>query len=60
MPFCDGQGLHDAYWQYSFGGDAYMWNGSHGCVNLPSDVAGTIYDAVEPNYPIILYRDTTT
>ena len=60
MPFCDGQGLHDASWQYTFGGDAYMWNGSHGCVNLPTDVAGLIYDTVEPNYPIILYRDTTT
>ena len=35
MPFFDGQGLHDATWRSSFGGNIYLTNGSHGCVNLP-------------------------
>ena len=38
-------GMHDAYWRYgSFGGDIYMGGGSHGCVNLPDDLAETIYN----------------
>ena len=56
MPFHEGQGLHDADWQGSFGGDAYKTRGSHGCVNLPVDVAAVIYDYMEENVPIILYR----
>ena len=42
----DGCGLHDATWRdpSEFGGTTYMGNGSHGCVNLPLDVANTIYD----------------
>lgn len=42
----DGCGLHDATWRDAseFGGSTYQGNGSHGCVNLPLDVATTIYD----------------
>ena len=56
MPFHDGQGLHDAWWRSSFGGNIYQTNGSHGCVNLPQNVAKTIYDNIETNVPIILYK----
>ena len=28
------EGLHDADWQWGFGTDAYLWHGSHGCVNV--------------------------
>ncbi|MBQ3106555.1 MAG: L,D-transpeptidase family protein [Eggerthellaceae bacterium] len=41
MPF-DGNliGLHDADWQWAFGGNRYQIGyGSHGCVNLPVDKA---------------------
>ena len=55
MPFVYGQGLHDASWQSSFGGDAYKTRGSHGCVNLPPDEASIIYNTIEGGYPIILY-----
>lgn len=55
MPFVYGQGLHDASWQSSFGGDAYKTRGSHGCVNLPPDEAAIIYNTIEGGYPIILY-----
>ncbi|MCD7956940.1 MAG: L,D-transpeptidase/peptidoglycan binding protein [Lachnospiraceae bacterium] len=56
MPFHDGQGLHDATWRSSFGGSIYKTNGSHGCVNLPYDVAETIYNEMEERTPIFLYK----
>ena len=43
MPFVYGQGLHDATWQSSFGGNRYKTNGSHGCINLPKDQACLLY-----------------
>ncbi|MDO4519156.1 MAG: L,D-transpeptidase [Eubacteriales bacterium] len=56
MPFCNGQGLHDASWRSSFGGTIYQSNGSHGCVNLPTNVAAVIYENIQPGMPIILYK----
>ena len=56
MPFCDGQGLHDAKWRGSFGGTIYKTYGSHGCVNLPTYAAAMIYSYCGTNYPIILYK----
>lgn len=34
MPFDGGIGFHDAPWRDAFGGDIYLTNGSHGCINL--------------------------
>ena len=56
MAFNQGQGLHDAPWRSEFGGDIYKEDGSHGCVNLPSDVAATIYENIDPGMAIIVYR----
>jgi hypothetical protein len=56
MPFYDGQGLHDASWRSSFGGSIYATNGSHGCINLPTAAAKVIYDNLESNMPILLYK----
>ena len=39
MPFTGGYGLHDAGWRSEFGGDIYLTDGSHGCVNLPYEPA---------------------
>lgn len=49
-----GQGLHDAGWRKSFGGDIYKTNGSHGCVNLQRDVAKTIYSYAYVGLPVIV------
>ncbi len=58
MPFSGGQGLHDATWQSSFGGTRYQTSaGSHGCINLPYDAAGVIYNNIEAGYPIIIYSN---
>lgn len=56
MPFNGGIGLHDALWRSSFGGNIYMTNGSHGCVNLPYSAAKTIYNNIDTSVPIILYN----
>ena len=56
MPFVYGQGLHDASWQSSFGGNRYKTgSGSHGCINLPEDQAALIYNTIDGGYPIIIY-----
>ena len=55
MPFADGQGLHDATWRTSFGGQIYQTNGSHGCVNMPYYLAEAIYNEVEAGTPVVLY-----
>lgn len=41
-----GVGLHDASWRSRFGGDLYIRDGSHGCINLPKDFAYELYDWV--------------
>ena len=56
MPFNKGIGLHDASWRGSFGGSIYKTNGSHGCINLPYDMAKTLYDHVYQGMPVICYN----
>lgn len=50
------QGLHDASWRSSdtFGGETYVTNGSHGCVNLPSEFTAELYDFVVVGTPIVI------
>lgn len=55
MPFHGNFGMHDATWRTEFGGDIYLTNGSHGCLNLPLDSAKTIYEYVSTGFPIICY-----
>lgn len=48
MPFVGNLvALHDANWRASFGGNIYQYNGSHGCVNLPSNKAAELYGLVK-------------
>lgn len=56
MPFnYNGQGMHDATWRSSFGGNIYKYNGSHGCVNMPLDKAGKLYKMTDNGVPVIVY-----
>jgi hypothetical protein len=57
MPFFGNTGIHDASWRYSFGGDIYKRNGSHGCVNVSLYLAKKIYDNIEAGTPIICYEE---
>ena len=56
MPFNGGIGLHDASWRSKFGGTIYQYGGSHGCINLPSAKAKTLYDMVYTGIPVICYN----
>ncbi len=59
MPFSGGYGLHDANWRSSFGSDIYLYDGSHGCVNIPPAIAGQVYENVEVGTKVILYGGAT-
>ncbi len=56
MAFYEGQGLHDASWQSSFGGNAYLSSGSHGCINLPPAAAKTIYENIDEGTALLIYK----
>ena len=56
MPFNKGIGLHDASWRSSFGGNIYVNSGSHGCINLPTGFAGSLYSQIYVNLPVVVYR----
>ena len=56
LQFNGGEGLHDAAgWRSAYGGSIYYYSGSHGCVNLPLDLAKTIYGTIEVGDPVIVY-----
>lgn len=54
-PFNGGQGLHDAPWRGAFGGNIYLTNGSHGCVNIPVDKMEAIYNTVSIGTAVVVY-----
>ena len=56
MPFVwNAVALHDASWRYSFGGDIYKNDGSHGCVNLPSEKAAELYDLCQVDDVVVVH-----
>ena len=56
LQFNGGIGLHDAAgWRSSYGGSIYYYSGSHGCVNLPLDLAKTLYENFEIGDPVVVY-----
>ena len=57
MPFNGNIGIHDASWRYSFGGEIYKRNGTHGCVNAPLYLAKTIFENIEEGTPVICYEE---
>ena len=52
-----GVGFHDAIWQTAFGGTLYQipGTGSHGCINMPLDQAGALFNMIEPGPPVIFH-----
>ena len=55
MPFNGGIGFHDASWQPYFGGDRYLYGGSHGCINMPPANAAILYNIIQYDVPIICF-----
>jgi hypothetical protein len=56
MPFNNNIGLHDASWRSRFGGELYLTQGSHGCINLPPAVAKKIYENIEKGTAVVCYE----
>ncbi|MCI8514695.1 MAG: L,D-transpeptidase family protein [Lachnospiraceae bacterium] len=50
-----GIGFHDATWQPYFGGDRYLLDGSHGCINLSYSDARYFYGQFYIGMPVIMY-----
>lgn len=50
-----GIGFHDATWQPAFGGDVYLWNGSHGCINMPYYGAQELYSILQVGTPVVVH-----
>ncbi|MDO4538723.1 MAG: L,D-transpeptidase [Coriobacteriales bacterium] len=55
MPFDGGEGLHDASWRGAFGGTIYLYDGSHGCVNLPYYAAEELYGITNVGDVVIVH-----
>ena len=55
IPVKGGIGLHDANWRSKFGGEIYLKNGSHGCINIPKAVMPEIYESFEIGTPVIMF-----
>lgn len=56
MPFNGGVGFHDASWQPTFGGSRYLTNGSHGCVNMPPEMAAKLFDLISAGTPVVVHN----
>ncbi len=55
MPFDGEIGLHDSSWRSEYGGDIYLTDGSHGCVNTPLDAMRIIYENFNEDDIVIVY-----
>ena len=60
LQFYPSYGLHDASWRasYEFGGDTYLYDGSHGCVNIPYSAAEYFYYNVDEGTPVIVFSES--
>ncbi|MDO4614170.1 MAG: L,D-transpeptidase family protein [Lachnospiraceae bacterium] len=52
-----GQGIHDCTWRdsWEFGSNAYLSDGSHGCINTPSSAAEEIFTNVSVGTPVFIH-----
>ena len=50
-----GIGFHDATWQPAFGSLYASGAGSHGCINMPLDQAGALYNMLPVGTPVIIH-----
>ena len=55
IPFNGGIGFHDASWRSTFGGNIYLYSGSHGCINMPYSAAKKLYENVTLGEKVIVY-----
>ena len=53
--FYQAYGIHDASWRTIFGGEKYIYDGSHGCVNTPEAAMKIIYDNITIGTPVVVH-----
>lgn len=51
-----GVGFHDAPWQGSYTDSAYLYRGSHGCLNMKPSDARELYNLLSPGIPCIVHE----
>lgn len=56
MAFDGGIGIHDASWRNKFGGEIYIENGSHGCVNSPYETAKELYEKTKIGDYVLVHK----
>ncbi len=49
-------GIHDATWRRTFGGEIYLYGGSHGCINTPKDKMSELFSMMEIGSPVIVHQ----
>nr|WP_307193646.1 L,D-transpeptidase family protein [Neobacillus niacini] len=55
-PFTNsGQGFHDASWRTNWNSNAYLTQGSGGCVNVSPSVMKAVYDNLSVYQPVVVY-----
>jgi lipoprotein-anchoring transpeptidase ErfK/SrfK len=55
-PFTNsGQGFHDAGWRTNWNSNAYLTQGSGGCVNVSPSVMKAVYDNLNVYDPVVVY-----
>lgn len=55
IPFNGNIGIHDASWQPIYGGNRYLYAGSHGCINTPYSKAAEIYKLSKEGMPVVVH-----
>ena len=55
MPIYKAVGMHDASWRGKFGGQIYQTNGSHGCINMPTAAAKTMFEQIAVGTPVVVF-----
>ena len=52
-------GFHDASWRSVFGGEYYVNDGSHGCINTPDAAMKYLFYNLDDNTPVLMYGRNT-
>lgn len=50
-----GDGFHDASWRTNWSSNAYLKQGSGGCVNTPPNIMKSVYDNLTQYEPVVIY-----
>ena len=50
-----GEGFHDATWRGNWSSDAWTYDGSHGCINMPYSNMSVLYNLAVVGTPVIVH-----